>query len=169
MKLMIIGHSGAGKSTLAQNLSKKLELPCLHLDQIAFKDNWQFRENTAITSDIHTFLEKNDHWVIEGVYSRYCFQERLEAADKIIYLKFNRLTSLFRILKRYAKYHGKVRPSAAANCQEKIDWAFLKFILFDSRNPQRQQMYKQICRDYSSKCIILRSQKEIDQFLKHIE
>ena len=39
-RISIIGGSGSGKSTLANILSKKLDIPAVHLDAINYKDNW---------------------------------------------------------------------------------------------------------------------------------
>lgn len=39
-RISIVGGSGSGKSTLCDILSKKFNLPAVHLDNINFKPNW---------------------------------------------------------------------------------------------------------------------------------
>ena len=39
-RILIIGCAGSGKSTLAKKLSKKLQLPIIHLDKYFWGENW---------------------------------------------------------------------------------------------------------------------------------
>lgn len=166
MKILLIGHSGSGKSTLATKLATQYQIPLLHLDTIAFAPHWKLRPSEDIVADLEEFLNQHDNWVIDGIYSKHLFERRLEEADVILYLNFNRWTSLYRILKRRIAFHGKVRPSAPVGCKEKLDWAFIKFALLTSRRTERQKMYREICQKYADKVIILHNQKEMDCFLE---
>ena len=40
MKIQIIGYSGSGKSTLAKKLGKHYNINVLHLDNVAFNENF---------------------------------------------------------------------------------------------------------------------------------
>ena len=94
MKIVILGYSGSGKSTLARNLSEKYNIPVLHFDTVQFLPNWEIRvqeEKERMTKD---FLDANDAWVIDGNYSKLSYQRRMEEADVIIMLLFNRFSSL---------------------------------------------------------------------------
>ncbi|MCP1639344.1 adenylate kinase family enzyme [Streptococcus gallinaceus] len=169
MKILIIGFSGSGKSTLAEKLSHRYKFPLLHLDKIRFAPNWVMRSDLDFSSDLEHFLDQHDSWVMDGFYSKFSLKRRLEEADQIIFLNFNRWTALHRILKRYLTYRGKVRSSAPDGCQEKIDWPFLKFVMIDSHKPNRQQLYHDIEKQYTKKIITLKNQKEIDDFLRRTE
>lgn len=169
MKILVIGYSGSGKSTLTQHLSDYYQIPKLHLDQIFFEPNWQPRPEKEFVKTLEDFLLSNQEWIMDGVYSRYLFEKRLELADQIIFLNFPRWASFGRILKRYLRFRGKIRPSAPEGCHEKLDWAFIKFTLFTSRQPKRQKMFKEICQKYQDKTILLKSQKEINVYLHHLE
>ncbi|MFC5631359.1 MULTISPECIES: topology modulation protein [Streptococcus] len=168
MKIVIIGHSGSGKSTLAKKLSSHYDISCLHLDTLQFLPNWESRTPDDFIKQLATFLSLNTSWVIDGVYSKYLFEERLEQADNIIYLNFNRWNTFFRILKRYIVYRGRDRSDRAIGCPEKMDWNFLYFALFHSRRPKRMQFFEAICQKYQDKSIILTNQKAFNQFLKSI-
>ena len=89
----------------------------------------------------------------------------MQEADQIIFLNISPWTCLFRAFKRYLKYRGKVRESMAEGCQEQFNWEFIRWILWDGRSKSAKERYKWIQKTYPYKVVILRSQKEIDQFL----
>ena len=165
MKIAIIGYSGAGKSTLAEKLSLYYSIPKLHMDTLQFQPGWQDSDREWMLSEIKNFLTKHKSWVIDGNYSWCYYEERMQEADQIIFLNFSPLTCLFRAFKRYLTYRGKVRESMAAGCQEQFNWEFIRWILWDGRSKSAKERYKWIQKNYPYKVVILRSQKEIDQFL----
>lgn len=168
MKIMIIGYSGSGKSTLAKTLSSYYRIPTLHLDQLQFLPNWQVRPQKDFDYDLSQFLENHNDWVIDGNYSQSFYTERLEAADIIIWMNFPRLTSLWRAIKRSRQFKNQTRDSMADGCIEKLDWEFIRWILWDGRQKQLNR-YKTICNMYPEKTVVLKNQKEIDQFLENIK
>ena len=90
----------------------------------------------------------------------------MQEADQIIFLNFSPLTCLFRAFKRYLTYRGKVRESMADGCQEQFNWEFIRWILWDGRSKSAKERYKWVQETYPDKVVILRSQKEIDYFIK---
>ena len=90
-----MGYVGSGKTVLARKLSKKLSIPRLELDSIAFDKNWKAVDRTMILPDIASFMEQ-ESWVIDGNYDDLMQVERLERADEIIFimLPFHLCTSL---------------------------------------------------------------------------
>ena len=168
MKIAIIGYSGAGKSTLAETLSNYYSIPKLHMDTLQFQPNWQDSDRDWMKSEMKKFLTTHSDWVIDGNYSWCCYEERMGQADQIIFLNFSPWTCLFRALKRYLTYRGKVRESMAAGCPERFDWDFIRWILWDGRSKSAKERYKGIQETYPEKVILLRSQKEIDHFLDNL-
>lgn len=169
MKIVIIGYSGSGKSTLAEKLSKKYNIALLHLDKIHFLANWQERKLEDEQRLLKNFLNENKSgWVIDGNYSKNNLDRRLEEADKIIFMNFNRINCLFRAAKRYLLYRGKTRSSIAENCPEKFDLEFIKWILLDGRTKQRKNSFLKIVETYKEKTIILKNQKDIDKYLLNL-
>lgn len=164
MKIAIIGYSGAGKSTLAQKLGQLYQIPVLHMDTLQFGPHWQARAQEAVRADLKAFMQQ-ENWVIDGNYSFAYYEERMEQADQIIFLNFPRWSSLYRAIKRYIRYHGKTRDSMAANCPEKLDWEFIRWILWDGRRATAKQRYQSVCQTYEGKVTILSSQKQIASFL----
>ena len=144
MKIAVIGYSGSGKSTLTKNLAKGLRIPHLYLDTVNFLPGWVERDREESRRMVRDFLERNDSWVIDGNYSKFYYEQRLEQADYIIFLNFPRLRCFWRAWRRSVKYQGKVRESAAEGCPEKFDWEFIRWILWDARTKKRKSRLK-IC------------------------
>ena len=87
MKISVLGYSGSGKSTLAKFLGEKYHADVLHFDAIHWLPGWQQNtpeEKLRLTAE---FLDSHDSWVIDGNYSKYYLERRLEESDKII-MKF---------------------------------------------------------------------------------
>ncbi|MBP2623111.1 DNA topology modulation protein [Streptococcus oricebi] len=169
MKIVIIGYSGSGKSTLAKKLAQHYSIPKLHLDTLQFKANWEVSEREDMENKVGDFLSKNTHWVIDGNYSWCHYEKRMEQADLIIFMNFNRWNSLYRVIKRYLKYRGKVREDMAADCPEKLDWEFIRWFLRDGRKKTARERYAKVCQTYADKITILHNQKELDRFTENLK
>ena len=148
LKIAIIGYSGSGKSTLANFLGQHYNCEVLHLDKIHFTSNWQERTVDEMTDDISTFMLQRD-WIIEGNYSACLYEERMREADCIVYFNFNRVNCLYRAFRRYLTYRGKTRPSMAEGCNEKFDFAFVKWILLDGRSQKNVTKFKVVVKKVS--------------------
>ena len=169
MKIAIIGYSGSGKSTLARKLAEQYRLPVLHFDRVQFLPNWEIRsqdEKERMTKD---FLDDNDSWVIDGNYSKLSYERRMEEADVIILLLFNKLSCLYRVARRYLKYKNATRPDMAAGCNEKLDWEFIKWILRDGRTEESRQRYQGVLERYPHKTILIKNQRQLDNVQVQIE
>lgn len=164
MKIAIIGYSGAGKSTLAHKLGSVYHCEVLHLDSIHFASDWAERTDQEMAADVGQFLTK-DNWIIDGNYSSILYQQRMEEADQIILLDFNRLHCLLRAFKRYQTFKGKVRPDMADGCFEKFDWEFVRWILWEGRSKKAKRRYQSIAARYPHKTIVLKNQAQLDKFL----
>lgn len=169
MKIAVLGYSGSGKSTLAVRLGELYGLPVLHLDRVQFLEGWRERglaEKKRIVAD---FMRDNNGWVIDGNYSNLFRAERLEQADMIILMLFNRFVCLKRAYSRYRRYKGMTRPDMGEGCPEKLDSEFIRWILHNGRTRSKKAGYKAICRKYPDKVTILKSQRELDNFLQRLE
>ena len=164
MKIMIIGYSGSGKSTLAEFLSREYRVPALYLDALHFLPNWVEREESEENALLADFLDKNDGWVIDGNYSKNNYSRRLEEADLIILMLFDRFSCLWRAIKRSREYRNRVRPSIAEGCTEKMDLEFAMWILHGGRKKRQRERYAGIAEKYADKCVTIRNQRELDRY-----
>lgn len=169
MKIEIMGYSGSGKSTLCRVFSEKYHIPALHLDTVQFLPNWEVREASEKQNLVTSFLDNHpDGWVIDGNYTKLSFDRRVEEADIVIQMLFGRLNCLRRCIKRYCTYKGKSRPDMAEGCNEKIDWEFVKWILWKGRSKQAKERYKNVRETYPEKVIVIKNQKQLNQYMKEM-
>ena len=169
MKIAILGYSGSGKSTLASFLGKRYELPVLHLDSIQFLPKWEIRDKDERAALYGQFLEEHANgWVIDGNYTALDFDQRLEEADVILLLLFPALRCLWRCFKRYRANRNRVRKSMAEGCEEKLDAEFIRWILWESRTARHRARYRAIIERYPEKVTVLKSQRQIDRYMKKI-
>ena len=157
MKILVMGYSGAGKSTVAQILGRKHHCPVLHLDTVQFRENWQEREAGEAEKLAEEFLE-NRSWVIDGNYmGRFSFARRCREADWIILLLLPRHICLYRALKRYWQNRGRVRDSMAAGCEEKMDWEFIRWILWEGRRKEYRNGFRRLAEENCRKTLVCKS------------
>ena len=169
MKIAIIGHSGSGKSTLARKLAQQYAIPVLHFDRVQFRPNWEIRPQPSKEIMTKTFLDIHPSWVIDGNYSKLSYTRRMEEADVIVVMLFNRWRCLWRVTKRYLTYKNKTRPDMAQGCKEKLDWEFVKWILRDGRSKSARERYAWVLSRYPNKIIVVRNQRQLNRVEKQIE
>ena len=167
MKIAVIGYSGAGKSTLARKLGISYNCEVLHLDSVHFASDWTERTDEEMTADVGLFMEK-ENWIIDGNYSSILYKQRMEEADRIVILNFNRFSCLRRAYKRYLMFKGNVRPDVADGCYEKFDREFVRWILWEGRTEKARKRYRNTAASYPQKTIVLKNQAQLDRFLKKV-
>ena len=169
MKIAIIGYSGSGKSTLARKLADEYQIPVLHFDRVQFRPNWEIRPQTSKEIMTKTFLDLHRDRVIDGNYSKLFYERRMEEADVIIQLRFRRLASLWRVTRRYLTYKEGSRPDMADGCKEKLDWEFVKWVLWKGRTKESRQRYDGICARYPEKTIVVKNQRQLNRVERQIK
>lgn len=165
MKIAVLGYSGAGKSTLARALGERYGVPVLHFDTVQFTPNWQVRDREEAHRMVHAFME-NPEWVMDGTYSKFEYEHRLNEADTIIFLNLPRLVCFCRAWKRYFCFRGRSRPDMADGCCEKMDREFVWWLLWEGRTRQRREKFQKVLEQYPEKTVVLKSQKDIDRYLE---
>ena len=161
-RILIIGCSCSGKTTLAKELSQKLGLPLIHLDQLWWTGDWKHVTREEFDSRLAMAVNM-DQWIIDGNYSR-TIPMRLPKCDTIIYLDFNRWECLRGYCQRLSRYWGKTRPDMGGNCPERFDWEFAKFIWNFNKN-NRVRNYTWIAQAKHARSIVLRNRKQVKMFL----
>ena len=54
-------------------------------------------------------------------------------------------------------------------CNEKLDWEFIKWILWEGRTKQARERYKHLQKMYPKKVVVLRNQRELDKYMQDME
>lgn len=169
MKIAIIGYSGSGKSSLAAFLGELYNVDVLYLDSLHFLSGWVERETQDEINMMNEFLHSHSQWVIDGNYGYLSYQQRMEEADQIIFMNFNRFVCLYRAIKRLFRYRGKTRESITEGCIEKIDFEFIRWILYDGRTSKLKKRYQKVIKQYKNKTIVIKNQKQFNTFKNTIK
>ncbi len=129
-KICIIGCSNSGKSTLSYSLSKKLNIPTYHLDQLAHLPNskWQRQSDEMLISD-HNHIIQQDSWIIEGNYS-VCMAPRFDVATSVNWLDPTVSSSIFRYLIRSIK-NDPNRSGRLEGAQQEFSFDLIKYIFIN--------------------------------------
>lgn len=125
-RIAILGCSGGGKSSLARALSRKLNLPLIHLDALHWLPGWVERDRTEFRR-LQAEIVAADAWVIDGNYSN-TLDLRLPRADTIVVIDRSRLLCLWRVTWRWLTHLGRSRADMGEGCPEKIDREFVVYI-----------------------------------------
>lgn len=163
-RISIIGGSGSGKSTLANILSKKLDIPAIHLDAINYKENWAEIDKAERDKEIEE-KAREDKWIIDGNYNKTLMQ-RLENADLVIWLDYSTYAQLKGVLKRYIQNHNREKEELPG-CKERFNLKFYKYVLTynKKKRPEVVRMIEKIPRE---KVIIFKKQKDLNRWLENI-
>lgn len=167
MKITIIGSSGGGKSTLARKISQTFNVSRLEIDRIWFKYEGHKNMNGTpqhkeviiekIESDLRAFLSVNDHWVIDGTYSK--LQPIIaEKADEVILIKRP-------LLRRICSHIMRVLMGLDRHPEVTLlqDLTFTKTIIRRWRNKENTRL-DEFSKIYHEKLVVLKSFKEIDAY-----
>ncbi len=164
MKIAIMGYSGSGKSTLARELAEIYHAEVLHFDTVQFLPNWEVRNGEEKKRMTEEFMDTHESWIIDGNYSKLSYERRVAEADVIILLLFNRFDCFRRAHKRYRRYKNTSRPDMAEGCNEKFDFAFIKWILWEGRKKQARTRYRNVISQYGNKTVVIKNQKQLDRY-----
>ena len=101
-RVAIIGNAGGGKSVLARYVSNTLGLPLHVIDDVQWRPGW----SPAPQSDIaraHRAWLRDERWVIDGWGSLALIEDRLRAADTIVFVDLPLWVHYWSVTKRHVK------------------------------------------------------------------
>ena len=173
MRISIIGHGASGKSTLARRISKKFNIPHLHIDRFWFESGGyklkpgdtegKEKVRAYIKENVENFI-KQDSWVSDGWYSKVqpIISER---ADQILFLDISIYRRLFNHLQRIFKTDRH---------KELTKWDEFKFFYelvyrTYAKGPNKTNKIKQFIREHSDKVVILRNYKDVEKYLSTLQ
>ena len=164
-RVLVLGCPGAGKSTLARSLGEALSLPVVHLDKLWWKSGWVNRTEGEFDALLGAVL-LGEEWVIDGNYLR-TLPRRLERCDAVVLLDYPRRVCLFRALRRILTWRGRTRPDMAADCPERLDGEFVRWI-WEFHRTQRPQVLE-LLDGWTGEKHVFRSPKDCARFLAKLE
>jgi len=162
-RVMIIGGSGAGKSTLARKLGEITGLPVIHGDRFQFEGNWALVPDEERNAKLDQ-AAMEAAWIIDGNYSQ-TWPLRLSRADTVIFIDPPRYLRMWRIISRTFRYYGRNRPDMPEGCDERFDWAFLKWTWeFDKKRRSNTLRFLETARNDKT-VITLQSTRKTKEWL----
>lgn len=164
-RVLVLGCPGAGKSTLARSLGEALSLPVVHLDKLWWKSGWVNRTEGEFDALLDAVL-LGEEWVIDGNYLR-TLPRRLARCDAVVLLDYPRRLCLFRALRRILTWRGRTRPDMAADCPERLDGEFVRWI-WEFHRTQRPQVLE-LLDGWTGELRVFRSPRACAGFLAKLE
>ena len=161
-KIMIIGSPGSGKTTLSLKLASITGLPLVHLDKLFWRDNWTHVSREDFDTQLFKAVSQKE-WIIDGNYGR-TLDVRLNYADTVIFLDYNRFVCLFRVFKRTLLSFGKSRFDMGDGCPERFDFSFMKYVW----NFDKNSIYKKLNEIEDKNVIIIKNNSSLKKFLKEL-
>ena len=163
-KVLVIGPGGSGKSTFAKRLGEILGIDVKHLDSFYWRAGWTKPSEEDWIQKVNE-LTSGESWILDGNFGG-TLALRVERCDTIIFLDMPRLLCLWRVTKRRLTYRNRSRPDMAEGCNEKLDLEFIEWV-WNYSNRSRPRVLKLLEEKKASKKIVwLRSNGEVEQFLK---
>ena len=165
-RVLVIGAGGAGKTTLASVVAKRLDLPLIHLDAHYWRPGWTPTPVEEWERVVEALIAR-PRWVMDGNYGG-TLEMRLDACDSVIFLDLPRHVSLWRILKRWARYWRRTRPDVAPGCPERLTWEFLRWV-WTYPERRRGKILERLRSLTGRRVIILSTPHDVRRFLADLQ
>ena len=160
-RIFIVGGTGSGKTTLAKQLSKILRIHYYSTDDFIYKKKWETKYSEKERDNKVKAFANKEKWIIEGVHGGEWMSPLFKKAELVIILLINKLVLFKRITKRSIKRRRSNTPDSIRDTIKLLYWAHIykkdKFLV-----------HKQMIGDYKKRFIVLRSNKEIKNFLNSL-
>lgn len=101
-KIAVFGKPGSGKSSISKAIALATDMPLHQLDSILYKQNGE-RVDRQSFEDAHEDILSSEYWIIDGLGPITSFNQRLEAADTLVYIDLPYITSYWFVTKRLLK------------------------------------------------------------------
>lgn len=167
----IIGNAAGGKTTLARQMSLWTGCPVTHVDSVQFQPGMKLRPYKD-SIEILLEIQNNSEWIIDGYGPLDILEKRLAMADQIVFIDLPLWRHIFWFFKRQLRNFFSQRPELPENCSEANFEQTRKTLrtIRSSHKQMRPELIRILNRpDNKSKTLILRSPKDIKNFLSRIE
>jgi adenylate kinase family enzyme len=156
-KIVVIGSPGGGKSYFSIKLSKTIEVPVYHMDNIYWHEDKTHITREELVDTINTIMNKQE-WIIDGNYIS-TIEQRIKCAETIIYLDFTTKQCIEGVKSRI----GTKREDMPW-VEETLDEEFLDFVIkFRAEIKPRIEKFLEI---YKDKTVIrFTTREEVNIFL----
>jgi adenylate kinase family enzyme len=166
MKIRIIGTMGSGKSFLSKRLEQELKIPHYDLDDVFFKVKHSVRRSDKEITKIIKKILKGKNWIIEGIqYYDHNIEKTFAQANILIWVDPSLHKIPYRLIKRFMK--RLFDKSEKAKDTISLLKGSLKYKL--NINSKSKLAHKKYIKKYDKKSVILKNNKQINEFLKTLK
>ena len=159
-RILVIGCPGSGKTTFSKKLSQKLNIDCVHLDKMFWKEGWEMCSRDEFDIMLKEELQKEE-WIIDGNYSR-TMERRLERCDTVFFFNLPTEVCVEGIKNRV----GTVRPDMPW-IENEVDGDFLQFVK-DFKTNRTGQICEMLDKFPQVKKIVFKNRRESEKFLQKL-
>lgn len=168
-RVAVIGTSGAGKTTVGRALAAQLGVPFIELDALHWGPDWTEATADELRAGVEPIVA-SEAWVIDGAYRGKIGDLVIGHADLVVWLDFPLHVWFPRLLRRTI---GRItrREEFLNGNRETVRQAFFSkdsLLLYALRtHRRRRRSYPTALARYN--VVHLRSQREVDGFLRSVE
>ena len=166
MKTIIIGNSGAGKSYLANRLSKKVNVPVIHLDALFWESGGynKKRPKNLVFAEIEEIAQK-DAWIVEGVFGELAARFAADA-NEMVWLDFD-----WALCEQGLRSRGSM--SSAQLDKELAEKNFRQLLIWASEYWSRDDLrswkgHAQLIESFQSTKSVLRNRLDVDKYIQRV-
>ena len=168
MKIYITGSVGSGKSTLARRAAAVMHIEATELDRVVYEpdpdDPTDDRKRTVEERDaLFREILSRESWIMEDT-GRKCFFDAPALADQVILLQPPAAVRDFRILRRWIRQR---QGKEACGYRPSVKMLKRMFQWRRDYDSGRDDVKKRL-EPFEEKLIVLRSDKEVEQWLKSL-
>lgn len=174
-RINVIGTTGSGKSTFSENLAAKLAYPCIHMDQLFWKPDWEGSTDEEFIPKVESAIS-GETWVLDGNYNR-TNDVKWKNVDTVIWLDYSYprtfyqllIRTINRVLTREELWPGTGNRDSFRRSFMSKDSIFIWFFRSYKRNKLRYVKLYQSPDFERIRLIRLRSPKDAKAFIKSID
>jgi adenylate kinase family enzyme len=166
---IVASAAGSGATTVGRQIAERLGVPFHELDALHWKPGWEESTPEELRAALEPLVAAGG-WVIDGSYQGKIGQLVIGSADVVVWLDLPPRTWLPRLVRRTIR-RARTGEELWNGNRESLRQAFLSrdsLILFTLRHFRaRRRTYPERFASYD--VVRLRSQREIDAFLRTVE
>ena len=157
-RILVIGCPGAGKTYFAKALSKIIDLPVVHMDNLYWNKDKTSISKEELEEKLLPYL-KEENWIIDGNYHD-TLKQRLEYATDVFFLNMSREECIEGILERIDQPRDDIPwVETKKDAVELIEWT----IDYETRTKADEE---KLLKKYKKVNVhILNSREEVNQYL----
>lgn len=158
-RIRIIGTPGSGKTYLAKLISKKLKIPVYDLDDVYWQKKYTKRRDPKKIGKLIKKIIKKRKWIIEGMQWGIESEWIVKRSDVTVWVDPGLIKIIFRLIMRHVKRKEKTLIGTLQLLKAATKY---KLNIFSGH----KKAHKDYLKKYNNKFIIIKGNKDLQEFLE---